>query len=85
LAVVDGERSLDYAALDCAARAVAARLVARGVGRGSVVALAVDRSAEIIAALDAVQAASEALVRNGNEEILLADLLLRLPPVVPSR
>lgn len=51
LAVLDGQRALDYAELDRAARRVAGRLEALGVGPDSVVALYLERSAEIVAAM----------------------------------
>ena len=40
-------------------------------------------SADVLDALAAVQDASEAIDRNGNEELLLTTLLLRLPALRP--
>jgi DNA polymerase-3 subunit delta' len=39
---------------------------------------------ELVGAMDAIQAASEAIDRNGNEELLLEALFLRLPPLTPG-
>jgi len=62
LAILDGNRALDYRGLDRAARAVADRLAARGVGPGSVVALTVDRSAEAVTAMLGVLRANAAFL-----------------------
>ncbi|GLX93974.1 non-ribosomal peptide synthetase [Herbidospora sp. NBRC 101105] len=51
VAVVCGDRTLTYGDLDAAARGVARRLADAGVGPGDLVALYVDRSAEMVAAL----------------------------------
>ncbi|MEM7411461.1 MAG: amino acid adenylation domain-containing protein [Myxococcota bacterium] len=51
LAVIDGDREVDYGELDRAARGLARRLCARGVGVGDVVAIAIDRSVEAIAGM----------------------------------
>ncbi|MDG4764528.1 amino acid adenylation domain-containing protein [Solwaraspora sp. WMMD406] len=54
VAVVDGQRRLSYADLDRASARLAASLRGRGVGRGAVVAVALDRSWQAVAALLAV-------------------------------
>ncbi|WP_062349702.1 non-ribosomal peptide synthetase [Herbidospora yilanensis] len=51
VAVVCGDRTLTYGDLDAAARGVARRLADAGVGPGDLVALYVDRSAEMVVAL----------------------------------
>ena len=48
VAVLDGERTLSYAALDRRSAALARRLVGQGVRPGDVVAVAVPRSAELV-------------------------------------
>lgn len=53
-AVVSGRGRLGYAALDARAAAVAGRLRAAGAGRDDVVAIALDRSADLVAAMLAV-------------------------------
>ncbi|HEX5871806.1 MAG TPA: condensation domain-containing protein, partial [Longimicrobium sp.] len=50
-AVVCGERRLSYAALEAASNRFAHHLAARGLGSGSIVALCVERSAEMVVAL----------------------------------
>ena len=60
VAVVDGERTLTYAELDAATRTQAARLVAAGAGRGSLVALLAGRSADALVAQLAVLRAGAA-------------------------
>lgn len=54
LAVVDGTTRLDYAALDAAADAWAARLAAAGIGPGALVPVLLPRSARLYVALLAV-------------------------------
>ncbi|AVT28964.1 non-ribosomal peptide synthetase [Plantactinospora sp. BC1] len=51
VALIDGERRIDYAELDRRADALARRLVARGIRAGDIVAVAVPRSAELVVAL----------------------------------
>lgn len=51
VAVVCGKTSLTYRELDVRAEAVAERLRASGAGRGSVVAVAMERSADLVVAL----------------------------------
>lgn len=51
VALVSGERSLSYAELDARAEALAAELSARGVRRGSLVGLCVERSPEQVIAI----------------------------------
>ncbi|MCD0448690.1 amino acid adenylation domain-containing protein [Actinocorallia sp. API 0066] len=51
VAVVDDDRTLTYAELNAAADVLAARLAASGAGRGSLVAVAADRSADTLTAL----------------------------------
>ncbi|MCM6774303.1 amino acid adenylation domain-containing protein [Nocardia sp. CDC159] len=53
-AVIDGRRTLTYAELDERANSLAARLIRVGVEPGSVVAVAVKRSVELVTALVAV-------------------------------
>ena len=60
VAVVDGDRSLTYRALDERADRLAHVLAARGVGRGDVVALALPRTAEAVVAVLAVHKAGAA-------------------------
>jgi amino acid adenylation domain-containing protein len=50
-AVIEGDRTVSYDQLDREARAIAARLAARGIGAGDVVGLCMDRSARMIAAM----------------------------------
>jgi nonribosomal peptide synthetase DhbF len=59
-AVVFGGRALTYAELDAAARALADRLVAQGIGPESVVAVVLPRSHELLVALVAVLEAGAA-------------------------
>jgi amino acid adenylation domain-containing protein/non-ribosomal peptide synthase protein (TIGR01720 family) len=59
-AVETGRRSLTYAELDARAGRLAARLARRGAGPGTVVALALPKSADLIVALLAVQHAGAA-------------------------
>ncbi|MCC8249247.1 non-ribosomal peptide synthetase [Saccharothrix luteola] len=51
VAVVDRHRSVDYAWLDARSNKIARLLVARGVGRESVVGIAVPKSADMVAAV----------------------------------
>ncbi|MEU7260748.1 non-ribosomal peptide synthetase [Streptomyces rimosus] len=51
VAVVDGRRTVEYAQLDVEARRIAAHLHGLGVGRGDRVAVVMERSADLIAAL----------------------------------
>lgn len=51
VAVTDGERSCSYAALDLAAERIAFQLRQAGAGPGGVVAVCLDRSIELVAAL----------------------------------
>jgi amino acid adenylation domain-containing protein len=60
VAVVDGDRTLTHAELAAASRAQAARLVAAGAGRGSLVALLARRSADALVAQLAVLRAGAA-------------------------
>ncbi|WP_137811337.1 non-ribosomal peptide synthetase, partial [Gordonia sp. GAMMA] len=53
-AVVDPERSLTYAELDAASNRLARHLLDRGIGRGTLVALLIPRSAELMVAIWAV-------------------------------
>ena len=62
VAVVCGERVLSYRELDRLADRVARRLAAEGVGPGTLVALCVERSAEMVAALLGVLRAGGAYV-----------------------
>ncbi|MEM7198645.1 MAG: amino acid adenylation domain-containing protein [Planctomycetota bacterium] len=62
LAILDGDRELGYGALHRAAHTVAQRLLARGAGPESVVALDVDRSAEIVTAMLGVLRAGAAFL-----------------------
>ena len=62
IAVVDGERTIIYAQLDADANAVAAQLVAQGVGEGSIVGLSLDRSIEEITGILACWKAGAAYV-----------------------
>ncbi len=50
VAVLDGARTLNYAELDAWSTAIAARLVAAGVGRGARVGLTVDRGVMAVSA-----------------------------------
>ncbi|AZQ32330.1 non-ribosomal peptide synthetase [Streptomyces cyaneochromogenes] len=54
VAVVDGKRTLTYAELDAGAARLASSLARRGVGRGDRVAVLMERSAELPAALLAI-------------------------------
>ena len=54
LAIHDGERALSYAQMDAQSRQLAAALAARGLAKGDVVAVILDRSAETILALVAI-------------------------------
>ena len=60
VAVVDGDRDLTYGELDAWANRLARVLAARGVGRGDVVAVALPRTAEAVAAVLAVRKAGAA-------------------------
>ena len=60
VAVVDGDRDLTYGELDAWANRLARVLAARGVGRGDVVAVALPRTAEAVAAVLAVGKAGAA-------------------------
>ena len=51
VAVVDGDRRLDYADLNARANRVAHRLIRAGVGPDSLVCLTIPRSAELVVAL----------------------------------
>ncbi|WP_369356029.1 amino acid adenylation domain-containing protein [Streptomyces sp. cg2] len=51
VAVVDGERRLTYGELDRRANQLAHRLRAAGAGRGTLVGIAVERSAEVVVAI----------------------------------
>ncbi|MFD4528139.1 amino acid adenylation domain-containing protein [Streptomyces sp. NPDC058470] len=51
VAVVGAEREWSYAELDAAANRVAGELTARGVGRGDLVGVAMERSADLVAVL----------------------------------
>ncbi|MFI5911927.1 amino acid adenylation domain-containing protein [Dactylosporangium sp. NPDC051541] len=62
LAVVDGDRSLTYAQLDDATSRVAAVLVERGAGPGTLVALTVPRSLDAVVAMLAVMRTGAAYV-----------------------
>ncbi|MGF0327427.1 amino acid adenylation domain-containing protein [Gordonia hongkongensis] len=53
-AVVDPERSLTYGELDAASNRLARHLLDRGIGRGTLVALLIPRSAELMVAIWAV-------------------------------
>ncbi|MFC1414690.1 amino acid adenylation domain-containing protein, partial [Streptacidiphilus sp. N1-12] len=53
-ALVDGDRTLSYAELDAAVERLAGRLVRLGAGPGRTVAVAMERSAELVVALHAV-------------------------------
>lgn len=66
-AVMDGERSLTYAALAAQATAVARALSARGIGRETPVAVSMHNSAAAVAALFGVLAAGAAFVPIGPE------------------
>ncbi len=61
-ALVVGERTLSYAELDSTATAMAYRLRAKGVIRGSIVALALPRSVELIVSMLAVSKAGAAFL-----------------------
>ena len=60
VAVIDGDAEVSYAELDRRANRLARTLAARGVGRGDVVALALPRTAEAVAAVLAVHKAGAA-------------------------
>ncbi|KOV93024.1 non-ribosomal peptide synthetase [Streptomyces sp. NRRL B-3648] len=62
VAVEDGTRRLDYAALDAQAGELALRLVAEGVGPESVVALVTEPTAELVVAMLAVLKAGGAFL-----------------------
>ncbi|GAA1545160.1 hypothetical protein GCM10009730_62780 [Streptomyces albidochromogenes] len=62
LAVREGERTVTYAELDARANRLARHLIARGVGPGGIVAVALPRSAELIVTLYAVLKAGAAYV-----------------------
>ena len=51
IALTDWERSLDYAGLEAAANRIAWHLIGLGAGPETVVALAFDRSIEMVAAV----------------------------------
>jgi len=59
-AVIDGARTLSYAELDSQSAELAGRLASAGVTRGDIVAVAMDRSAELLVALVAVLRAGAA-------------------------
>ncbi|MEN3161413.1 amino acid adenylation domain-containing protein [Tistrella mobilis] len=59
-ALIHGDRRLDRAWLDTAARRVAARLVAAGVGKGDLVALLMPRCPELVAAMVGIHLAGAA-------------------------
>ncbi|WP_051944337.1 non-ribosomal peptide synthetase [Streptacidiphilus rugosus] len=59
-ALVDGERRFSYAELDAAARTLARRLVRLGAAPGRVVAVALERSAELVVSLYAAHLAGAA-------------------------
>lgn len=61
-AVRDGNRELDYRELDDRSTLLAQSLVARGIGRGHLVAVVLDRSPELVVALVAVLRAGAAYV-----------------------
>lgn len=61
-AVTDGRRSLDYAALDADSAHLAAALADEGAGRGRFVAIAMDRSTELVATIVATLRSGAAYV-----------------------
>ncbi|WP_326668661.1 non-ribosomal peptide synthetase [Streptomyces sp. NBC_01257] len=62
VAVRDGDRCLGYAELDALSARFAASLTARGIGRGDLVAVILDRSAELVTAILAVLRSGAAYV-----------------------
>ncbi|MDF0752669.1 amino acid adenylation domain-containing protein, partial [Marinobacter sp. 71-i] len=93
-ALVFGDRRLSYAELDQAANRLAHYLIGQGVGTGSLVGVAAERSVEMVVALYAVMKAGAAYVpvdpehpRARQEQVLSdagVDLLLTHGPVVDS-
>ncbi|MGY0233761.1 amino acid adenylation domain-containing protein [Longispora urticae] len=98
VAVVDRHRSVTYAQLDERATAVARLLAARGVGREDVVALALPRSADLVAAvlgtlklgaaflpLDLAHPADRLsyMLTDSRARLVVADPATVLPDVVP--
>lgn len=62
VAVRDGDHSLGYAELDALSARFASSLTARGIGRGDLVAVILDRSAELVTAILAVLRSGAAYV-----------------------